>query len=114
MIKANFVGTPELLKGFWIYGHADYDEPGKDIVCSAVSSLSITCGQSLMKILPGHVSTGQLDEEGFLFVKLCFIDDLSKEELRDAQVILNTLVDGLTATANQYPENLQVALQEVK
>lgn len=26
---------------FKISGHADYDEPGKDIVCSAVSAASI-------------------------------------------------------------------------
>lgn len=47
MINVNLLLKKENIVGFEISGHADYDEYGKDIVCSAVSILAYTCVNTL-------------------------------------------------------------------
>ena len=47
MIDVNLLLKKENIVGFEITGHADYNEYGKDIVCSAVSILAYTCVNTL-------------------------------------------------------------------
>ena len=41
MIKITFFKKGSVYYGFRETGHAEYDEPGKDIVCSAVSAMTM-------------------------------------------------------------------------
>ena len=47
MIDVYLLLRKENIVGFEIIGHADFDEYGKDIVCSAVSILAYTCVNTL-------------------------------------------------------------------
>ena len=39
MTRCEFHTDGERITGFSVSGHSDYDEPGKDIVCAAVSAV---------------------------------------------------------------------------
>ena len=43
------INEKDKIVGFEIKGHADYDEYGKDLVCSAVTILAYSCVNSLDK-----------------------------------------------------------------
>lgn len=70
--------------GITVNGHADYAEPGKDIVCAAVSVLVQNLIESIKDltrdcikyaILPGHIDIEfkNLSEQGKLLVDSFFI-----------------------------------------
>lgn len=70
--------------GITVDGHADYAEPGKDIVCAAVSVLAQNLIKSMKDltrdcikyaILPGHIDIEfkNLSEQGKLLVDSFFI-----------------------------------------
>lgn len=41
MIKVTFFKSGDIYYGFRETGHAEYDDPGKDIVCAAVSAMTM-------------------------------------------------------------------------
>lgn len=71
-------------KGIAVDGHAEYAEPGKDIVCAAVSALAQNLIKSIhdltgdsieYRMLPGHIDIHfkNLSEYGKLLVDSFFI-----------------------------------------
>lgn len=71
-------------KGITVDGHADYAEPGKDIVCAAVSVLAQNLIESIKdltrdsieyRVVPGHIDIEfkNLSEQGKLLVDSFFI-----------------------------------------
>ena len=46
MTRCEFHTEGERITGFSVSGHSDYDEPGKDIVCAAVSAVLNALGAS--------------------------------------------------------------------
>lgn len=53
--------------GFIIEGHAGYAEPGKDIVCAAVSALSQTCVMSIENLTDDEYVCSQ--DNGYMELK---------------------------------------------
>ena len=49
MIKVTLIKNDNVITNINIIGHAGYDVSGKDIVCAAVSSISITTINALLK-----------------------------------------------------------------
>ncbi|MDO5047381.1 MAG: ribosomal-processing cysteine protease Prp [Anaerococcus sp.] len=49
MINVDLLIKEERIVGYEIRGHADFAEPGSDIVCSAVTILAYTCVNTLDK-----------------------------------------------------------------
>ena len=98
MIEVNYTqsGCEGCIK---ITGHAGYAEPGKDIVCAAVSTLAQTLAVSLGKLTPdsvvydlepGHMEIyhGTLSDRGKYLIKSFFI--------------------GVKMVAEQYPDYVKV------
>ena len=50
MIKISIIKNNNLIQRVTVKGHALYDEAGKDIVCSAVSSIVITTVNAIVRI----------------------------------------------------------------
>ena len=82
-----------------IDGHANYAEPGKDIVCAAVSMLVQTLIQSFEELtsdeihydmMPGtvHIQFGDLSERARLLVDSFFV--------------------GVSMIAEEYPDNVKI------
>jgi uncharacterized protein YsxB (DUF464 family) len=109
MIKATFYRDSDgNYKGFTVSGHAGFARSGKDIVCSAVSALTINTVNSIEKLTDSSYKVEQ-DKSGTIKFKLS--DVLSDG---DGQLLLNSLSLGLTEIAKEYGDRyLQVYFKEV-
>ena len=90
MIKINKEGNTIILKG-----HSEYEVIGKDIVCSAVSTLVISTINAIKKI------GGDIDYE--------YIEDALTVEYKSDDVtdkLIENMIDMLKELKEQYPENI--------
>ena len=89
------------------FGHAEYDDYGKDIVCSAVSVLIINTANSLEKFTDDFIMA-QTHEDGTTEIIL------KEHPSKDAALLMNSLVLGLEGIQNQYGKKyLSVDYKEV-
>lgn len=86
----------------YVYGHAEYDEMGKDIVCSAISSL----GWALL----GYLENYAHDESDYAYLtdsgKLV-VSAISTPEIDAA---FNMAVIGLRQIERKYPDHVRVSI----
>lgn len=90
MIKINKEGNTIILKG-----HSEYEVIGKDIVCSAVSTLVISTINAIKKI------GGDIDYE--------YIEDALTVEYKSDDVtdkLIENMIDMLKELKEQYPKNI--------
>ncbi|WP_172189807.1 ribosomal-processing cysteine protease Prp [Lentilactobacillus kribbianus] len=109
MIKARITHNQNQIVEFIITGHADAGEYGQDIVCAAVSVLSISTVnglQEVAKITPEVVS----DDEngGYLQVKIPLITDNNK--YLEVNAILQTFENGLLDVTTNYSNYIQTEI----
>lgn len=109
MIKAILYISGEEISGFDVSGHAEYAPYGEDIVCAAVSILTIATVNSLEAQL-GEVQA-QVAEEGRV---TCFLPEkLDARRLLIAQSILKTLEMGLANVAQAYPDYIRLTRTKI-
>ena len=85
-------------------GHAEYDQYGKDIVCSAASTIIIGGINAIAKL--GFISFISYNvDAGNVEVKI------NNTDINELQVILETLVVQFMSIEESYPKYIQV--QEV-
>ena len=82
--------------GFESSGHAGYDEHGSDIVCSAVSALTVTAVISVEKFTQDAMQVEEREEDGYL--KCLVTESISPE----TALLLDSLVLGLEAIEETY------------
>ena len=89
------------------FGHAEYDDYGKDIICSAVSVLVINAANSLEKFTEDLV-LAQTYEDGTTEILL------REHPSKEAVLLIDSLVLGLEGIRNQYGKKyLSVDYKEV-
>ena len=97
--------------GFRSAGHAEFDDPGRDIICAAVSVLELNLANSVLKRFGAgtmHETLPLSDKDGsFSFI-------LSSRENRNAALLLDSCLLGLEAVSREYGSNyLTISDQEV-
>ena len=109
MICVTVVQTKDKqIRAFQVAGHAGYAESGQDIVCSAVSALTITTINSLEAFTNQSFEIDQDEEDGVITVN--FLEDLN----HDAALLMNSLILGLKSIENEYNnEYIHVDFREV-
>lgn len=105
MINACLFRKDSRLSGFELSGHADSGEYGQDIVCAAVSVLSINTINSLEK-LAGVVLEKELDDLNGGFMKVS-VDDSDLYDPK-VQLLLESLELGLRDIEISYHEYIHV------
>ena len=80
--------TNRLISGFTVTGHAEYDVPGKDIVCSGVSAVTIGTVNAVEALL--HVDLNPVVEDGYLSLEVPKIKDPT--QFQDCQLLLESMV----------------------
>lgn len=94
--------------GFQIAGHAGYADSGKDIICAAVSMLSLNIINSVEVLTDDKFKAEQDDAHGIL--KFKFTGPVSKE----SKVLFDSLVLGLTEIENTYGgQYIRILFKEV-
>ena len=87
--------------GFNISGHANFDENGYDIVCSAISALS----QSIALSLQRKCSVTIQATNGWLTVDV-------KKPNQTSFILLDTLRIGLEEIQKKYPEHIKMRVKK--
>ena len=99
-----FRDSQNQISGIECRGHADFDEYGKDIVCAAVSALTLNFANSVEKFTDDSFS-GQMDEETGEFV---FHFDDGKIS-RESRLLMDSLVLGLTNIQESFGKNILIS-----
>ena len=98
------------LIGYSAFGHSGYAEAGADIVCAAISALTQTTLNGLKNVLKAPVMFDQ-DDDG-AFIEAILTPEASEDQIRQAQLLLVTLLEGLQAIQREYPRNLRIIFKE--
>ena len=98
------------LLGYRANGHSGYAESGADIVCAAISALTQTTLNGLKNVLKAPVMFDQ-DDNG-AFIEAILTPEASEDQIRQAQLLLVTLLEGLQAIQRGYPRNLRIIFKE--
>ena len=93
--------------GFDCEGHAEYAEPGEDIVCAAVSALVIGCINSIEMLTGADITYDQDAESGMISMRLEATDD------HDSQLLIQSMVLSLQSVESNYEEYIDIIFEEV-
>lgn len=108
MIKAVFFkNSDNYISGFRVKGHADYADSGEDIVCAAVSALTVNAVNSIEYFTSDKFT--YKNKSGFFEFR--FKENTSGSE---AQLLLHSLLLGLQAIQKDYSSKyISVTSKEV-
>lgn len=101
--KSNFI------RKIVIEGHAGYSMCGSDIVCAAVSVTAYTAAGALGEL--AGMEDCHTIEDGYMMISIP--DDVTNEQKRTAEVILETTAIGFRQIEMQYGKYLSVLDEEV-
>ncbi len=108
MTEISIVKSNGEYKGFECLGHAGYAEAGEDIVCAAVSILTINTINSIEQFTDDGFDLEADENSGS--IKMYFKDVPSDK----AKLLMQSMELGLNAIADQYDEQfVTVKIQEV-
>ena len=99
MISVKVVKENKKYKKVTILGHALYDDYGKDIVCSACSSIVITTVNGILALDKGSLS--------YLVSKKGMTIDIKSDD-QTTQILINNMVRLLKELEKNYPDNIEV------
>ena len=106
-----FVDGASRITGFSIKGHSGYAEEGSDIVCAGISALVITTENALCQLLKLS-PTERGGDDGFMEVLLP--QDMTDQQMHDAQLLMSALHIGLENIAQDYPRYLRLTTRRGK
>ncbi len=110
MIKATIHHYKNHVSGFTLTGHADSGEYGQDIVCSAVSVLSITTVNGLQEVVGLDINVDSDEQNGgYLSVEIPVIANSNKSLQADA--VLKTFENGMTDIAESYSDYIKLKIE---
>ncbi len=99
MIKVNIVKEKSKYKKITILGHAMYDDYGKDIVCSACSSIVTTTVNGILALDKGSLDY-MVSKKG-MSINIKNTDETT-------QILINNMVSLLKELEGNYPDNIEV------
>ncbi|MCI8460216.1 MAG: ribosomal-processing cysteine protease Prp [Bacilli bacterium] len=99
MISVKIKKENSKYKKITILGHAMYDDYGKDIVCSACSSIVTTTVNGILSLDKGSLS--------YLVSKKGMSIDIKSTD-QTTQILINNMISLLKELEGNYPENIEV------
>ena len=86
-----------------VSGHAGYDDHGRDIVCSSVSSIIYTTLNGIKNI--NEKSIDFSDDNSKMIINIINKDDITMK-------LIDNMITLLDELAKQYPENIKISKGE--
>lgn len=99
MLKVKLVNKDNKLKKINLLGHAEYDDYGKDIVCSSASSIMITTINAIMMFDKSYITYEQKKDNFEIIINYNnnIVDNL----------IVN-MINLLKELEEDYPKNIKI------
>ena len=98
MIKVNITKKDNKIEQIIMSGHAMYDDFGKDIVCAAASSITITSINAILKINEKAIT---VSNDGDLKIIVNTHDSVTDS-------LVNNMIDLLIELQEQYNKNIKI------
>jgi uncharacterized protein YsxB (DUF464 family) len=108
MIYAVFKRNSGRIVDVNISGHAESVDEGYDMVCSAVSAISLTIANGVTEVV--KVSPYITVKDGFLNMNF---EMLAENNIDECQVLLQTMLLGLKSVETNYGDYISVEIEEV-
>lgn len=108
MIYAVFKSYSGRIVDVNISGHAESVDEGYDMVCSAVSAISLTIANGVTEVV--KVNPSITIKDGFLNMNF---EMLSKNNIDECQILLQTMLLGLKSVETNYGDYISVEIEEV-
>ena len=102
-----FVDNKQNYTGFEVSGHAGYAQAGEDIVCAAISVLVTTTINSIEEFTDDFFGYEEDEKSGYMSFTL---EETSSAE---AQLLLRSMVLGLSQISKQYDSYCKMIIREV-
>jgi uncharacterized protein YsxB (DUF464 family) len=96
--------TDRLITAFHVKGHAEFAEPGKDIVCAGVSAITVGTVNAI-EVLLGIRLSHEADK-GLLEVQLPDMND--GKQLEQVQLLLESMVVMLQTIEESYGKYINI------
>lgn len=111
MINVSVYTSADEYFAYDVEGHANFDELGSDIVCSAVSTLAQTTLVALNEVAEiEDIEFVMLD--GILSVDIP--SNLTEKQIYDSQIIFKMFIKGIKGVMDAYPNYIQLLIKEVE
>ena len=107
MVNVTIYKKEGLIEGFHFSGHAGYAEHGKDIVCAGVSALVLNAINSIEEFTEDKFTCEVQEESGDV------IFHLVETPTREASLLLDSLVLGVTGIRDTYRKYITLNFREV-
>ena len=85
---------------FEMNGHAGFDIKGKDIVCAAASSITITSFNAIEKFIDDN-DYQLIEKDGYLLLKV-------HNRVKEVELLFDNLVETLQELESQFPKNIKI------
>lgn len=107
MISVNILKNKGKYSKIELYGHAEFDDYGKDIVCAAVSALVVNCANSIENFTDDLILS-ETHEDGTTEILL-------KENIsHDTELLIDSMLFGLKEINKTYGNKvLKISVKEV-
>ena len=99
MIKVLISAKDNNIKQINIKGHADYDDYGKDIVCSSVSSITITTVNAILMFDKNYISYNEKKDNFEIVIN---------ENNNITNKLIDNMINLLTELSQDYPKNIKI------
>ena len=99
MIKVQISVKDNNIKQINIKGHADYDDYGKDIVCSSVSSITITTVNAILMFDKNYISYNEKKDNFEIVIN---------ENNDITNKLIQNMINLLTELSQDYPKNIKI------
>ena len=87
-------------------GHTNYGISGEDIVCSALSSIVQTAVLGILTVVGINLNLTRDEKRGYLEFQIP--SDITSEERHDIDVILNTMLCGISDLREGYSDFIEL------
>ncbi len=99
MIKVLISVKDNNIKKINIKGHAGYDDYGKDIVCSSVSSITITTVNAILMFDKNYISYNEKKDDFEIVINKD--NDITNK-------LIKNMINLLTELSQDYPKNIKI------
>ncbi len=99
MIKVLISVKDNNIKKINIKGHAGYDDYGKDIVCSSVSSITITTVNAILMFNKNYISYNKKKDDFEIIINKD--NDITNK-------LIKNMINLLTELSQDYPKNIKI------
>jgi hypothetical protein len=90
-------------------GHTGYGVEGEDIVCAALSSIVQTAALGILSVAGVNADYRINEDRGWL--KLTLPDNMTQTQAHDSEVILNTLLLGVTDLHESFSDFVELEVK---